>query len=527
VPLPPTSLLDLPGFAREIFVRNATRTLLVDTLATPAQTLTYADVHDRAAALAARWRAHGLGKGDRLAILLPNGATLACAYFACLMSGIVAVPVNPALAPREIGAVLGLSGAKRLLTVESLSGRLTEAPGPEVLPRLAPDEPPPDVEGERAPFEPFAGASADDLFLILFTSGTTSLPKGVVHTIGSILGNAATFNAVMGFGAGLRMLHIWPMAYSSGILNTLISPFMAEGSVVLVPAFDARSALAFWLPVTSHGVNTLWLSPTMAAALNAIDRDPNGPDYARRAITTVCCGTAPLAQATREQFEAKYGVPLMESFGLTETMILTGQSPRYNNRARSVGPALPGVEITLGAFTEGDEADGEAALGGEILVSTPHLMQGYVDPKTGGVDFLPPGTFFPTGDIGRFDGEGNLFITGRKKDLIIRGGQTISPAAVREVLLGLPMVEDAVVVGVHSEFYGEEVGAALILRRGVELSTARPVILQACRERLHAGAVPGVLLAVEKFPLGSTGKILGREVRAQLEAAVSAGRGRA
>jgi long-chain acyl-CoA synthetase len=98
---------------------------------------------------------------------------------------------------------------------------------------------------------------------------------------------------------------------------------------------------------------------------------------------------------------------------------------------------------------------------------------------------------------------------------------------VREVLLGLPMVEDAVVVGVHSEFYGEEVGAALILRRGVELSTARPVILQACRERLHAGAVPGVLLAVEKFPLGSTGKILGREVRAQLEAAVSAGRGRA
>jgi long-chain acyl-CoA synthetase len=527
VPLPPTSLLDLPGFAREIFVRNATRTFLVDTLAAPARVLTYADVHDRAAALAGRFLAFGLGRGDRLAILLPNGATLACTYFACLMSGVVAVPVNPALSPREIGAVLGLSGAKRLLTVDALAGRLTEAPAPDVLPRFGPDEAPPEGAATAgAPFEPFAGASADDLFLILFTSGTTSLPKGVVHTIGSILGNAATFNAVMGFGAGLRMLHIWPMAYSSGILNTLISPFMAEGSVVLVPAFDARSALAFWLPVMAHAVTTLWLSPTMAAALNAIDRDPNGPDYARRAIQTVCCGTAPLAQATREQFEAKYGVPLMESFGLTETMILTGQSPRYNNRPRSVGPALPGVEITIGAFKEGDESDGEAALGGEILVSTPHLMQGYVDPKTGGVDWLPPGTFFPTGDIGRFDGEGNLFITGRKKDLIIRGGQTISPAAVREVLLGLPMVQDAVVVGVHSAFYGEEVGAALILRSGVDLEAVRGSILQACRERLHAGAVPGVMISVPKFPLGSTGKILGREVKVMLEAAVAQGRGR-
>lgn len=517
VPMPPDSLLDLPGFAREVFLRNATRTFLVDTL--DGTQSTYAEFHDRAVALARRLRAGGLRKGDRIALVLPNGTTLASTYFACLMSGLVAVPVNPALSPREIGTILGLSGAKRLLTVDALSARLAEAPDADALPRERLDQPAAAPElGTSEPWEPFAGVSADDLFLILFTSGTTSLPKGVVHTVGSILGNAATFNAVMGFDATLRMLHVWPMGYSSGILNTLISPFMAEGSVVLCPPFDTRSALAFWLPVMAHKVNALWLSPTMAAALNAIDRDPNGLDYCRREIRTVCCGTAPLAQATREQFEAKYGVPLMESFGLTETMILTGQAARYANRPRSVGMALPGVEITIG-FPQGDEEG--APLGGEILVSTPHLMQGYVDPKTGDVDRLAPGTFFPTGDIGCFDAEGNLFITGRKKDLIIRGGQTISPAAVREVLLGLPMVEDAAVVGVSSAFYGEEVGAALILRPGFELAAVRGALLQACRERLHAGAVPSLFVALEKFPLGTTGKILNREIRVLLEAAAA------
>lgn len=525
-PLPgPESQLGLIGLVRDIFARNAERIFIIDTVSN--RNLRYADLWQCTSSAMAKFEELGLQRGDRVALLLPNGAPLAALYFACMLTGVVAVPINPILPSAEIDVILGIARVKRIFFSSATQVCLPERLRADVACVQAVSE------GHPAYGEPARGAPgtwlADERreprnrsfpelvpqqpFLILFTSGTTALPKGVVHSVESELGNAIEFNSAVGHTSEVRTYHCWSMTYSSGILNTLLSPFMAEGSVVLAPAFDARSSVVFWSKIMEHHVNALWLSPTMVASLNVLDRNPQGPVYARSNIRWASCGTAALPVPTRKTFENKYGIKLLESFGLTETLILSTQSPKYPQHDGSVGNPLPDVEIRI-SRAEGSEEH----LGGEILAATPHLMLGYLNSDTGDIEKIERGTFFPTGDIGHFSASGDLFITSRKKDLIIRGGQTISPAAIREVLLSLAPIEDAVVVGIPCEFYGEQVAAAIKLAPGKILEEVKENIVQACRERLHPASVPTKLLEVPGFPLGVTGKVLIREVRRMFEA---------
>jgi acyl-CoA synthetase (AMP-forming)/AMP-acid ligase II len=524
------SSLDLIGHAAQIFRNNADRDLIIDVRS--GKSWTYGEVFNLARQIAGGLITNGAVRGDRIALLLPNGVPLAASYFACLMSGLVAVPINPALTAKEIGTVLDLSRAKLLIVANGTVARLTDVHQERIAKKVLLVRE--DVGGFEAndTFEgtwidatdtkladwgvPFSDCQSDTPFLILFTSGTTALPKGVVHSARSELGNAVAFNAAMGFDQNSRFLHVWPMAYSSGILNTFLSPFMAEGTVVLAEQFDARTALGFWNTVIDYRVNTLWLSPTMIASLLTIDRDTRGPSYCKEYIRTVCCGTAALPLAVKQKFEQRYGVELFESYGLTELLILTANVPRYPRRDRSVGCALPGIDIRIGRPEGDDVLD---ALGGEVLARTPYAMVGYVNSLTGAVDAIDTDAYFPTGDIGRLDADGNLSITGRKKDLIVRGGQTISPAAVREVLLAAEGVEDAYVVGLPHSFYGEEVAAAVRLKAGVRFEDVKSATIEHCRKELNAGAVPTVLAELNQFPLGSTGKVLAREIAAFLVSA--------
>jgi acyl-CoA synthetase (AMP-forming)/AMP-acid ligase II len=515
---------DMLALVESIFARNANRTFLIDTASQ--RTLSYGELHGIALSIAGELRAQGLAKGDRVALLLPNGYPLVAFYFACMMAGIIAVPINPSLSAHEIGTILDLADPAKIFYSAATADRITDkvvTPRIRIFGNTVADSHGSTLDlpgaetvawdmnalSAHSDIVPFADVSAEDFFLLLFTSGTTAMPKGVALSIAAELGNAVAFNTTVGFDRDARFYHVWPMAYSSGVLNTLFSPFMAEGSVVLANPFDARSSLTFWQPAMAHQADVLWLSPTMMASLLALDRDPRGPAYCREYIRTVCCGTAALPLPVKRNFEAKYGVEVMESYGLTELLIIAGEKHRYQKRDRSVGTALPGVEIRI-ARPDEEDADG---IGGEILVSTPYAMLGYWDPKLKAVQPLEAGSFFPTGDVGRLDADGNLYITGRKKDLIIRGGVNVSPSAVREILLASPSVEDAVVVGMPNDFYGEEVVAAVILQTGFEIEKERPKILGICRNRLQPASVPTRVVALESFPKGATGKILVNEVK--------------
>lgn len=517
-----TGELDITGLIADIFRRNQHNTFIIDHI--NGSNWTYGQFQQAAQSAALHLQNLGLQKGDRIATLLPNGIPLAAIYFASLLTGIISVPINPDLPPSEVEQIIRLSRVQHLVIDASITSMdpnqtpsLHELSQTQVFSPypIGTREPTtaqshtwsPEISASQETRFPLVTTRPNDIFLILFTSGTTSIPKGVAHTLASELGNAIAYNAAVGLNSESRVCHLWPMAYSSGILNTLLSPFIAEASVVLVPPFNARSVLSFWQPILQHQINTLWLSPTMITALLTIDRDQTGIDYCRRNMRLIACGTAPLPESIRQKFHKKYGKPLMESYGLTETLILTTQMPRFSDH-HSAGKALTGVDIRI---AREDELSLQS--GGEILVNTPYAMYGYLAPETGEIQWNPPGSYFSTGDLGHFDADGNLHITGRKKDLIIRGGQTISPASVRDALLASASVEEAVVVGLPNSFYGEEVAAAIKLRPGVNLKEVQRDIIAECTRRLHPSSVPTVLHAVTDFPLGSSGKILSHKVK--------------
>ncbi len=520
----------LPQRIAAVFADNRDRTFLIESMTN--RSWTYGEFHEWALRAASMLRASGVKKGDHVALLLANSAEFAAMYFGCLFIGAVAVPVNQALHPDEIRYILSHCGSRLLLfsrCTRALLLQVTEGLNlRQVRVTLGQEQSfhPEDIQEswsyETAAVDPslvpLDGVSDDAPLIVLFTSGTTGRPKGLVHAVRSEFGNAVAFNSAMGLGRDDRFLHIWPMAYSTGYLNTMLAPFMAGGSVVLSTAFTAQTILAFWKPVIKHGANALWLSPTMAASLVRMDRDGAGIDYCRAHIRTVCVGMAPFAQKLKKEFEAKYGVEALESYGLSELLIIAANVPAHPRREGSVGRLLPGVE-----FSTADAGDASGAGGAsEILVRTPFSMNGYLDPDTGRVEALEADGWFRTGDIGHMDAGGNLYITGRKKDLIIRGGQNLSPVGIREVLLNHPVVDDAVVVGIPHDFYGEEVVAALRLKGEAKLPDERSSILQYCRRFLSQAAVPTQMLQVDEFPTGPTGKILTREVRSRVIASLAA-----
>jgi long-chain acyl-CoA synthetase len=505
--------LDLLSQVIERVEKDADRTFLIDSLAE--RTFSYAEFDALARDLASTLRARGVGHGDRVAILLENSAEFAVLYFACLYLGAVAVPINTQLHREEIDLILRIAGA-RLIAHSEKSRDLFDAVAMEkggASLFLIEEGVDAGTTGwgasGRGPaadpdWRPLQGVKPTDLFSITFTSGTTSAPKGVAHRIESLLGNANWIHETLALGGEARMLHVFNMAYMAGFLNTLLCPFMAGGSVVLARAFDARTLLRFWEPAIAHGANALWLAPTMLTALLRFDRNPAGAEFSREHVKTVCVGTAPLPSSTKREFEDRYGVTVLESYGLSELLLLTSNSSRHPIAAGSVGRPLAEVEIKI------VDADGKAldrGEDGEILVRTPQVMSGYIDSESREMVALDPVEWFPSGDIGHMSEAGDLFITGRKKDLIIRGGMNISPRRIEDVLLEHPAVSEASVVGVEHEFYGEEVVAAVRLLSGHRLDDVRPELESVCKSHLSALSMPNRFVEVSEFPMSVTGKI--------------------
>lgn len=475
---------------------------------------TYGAFVGQVRALADHLSSAGLRRGDRLAIVLASSPELAALYFACLHLGLVAMPVNPALSARDLDAIL--CGSRPTAVACS---RSTEALLPVALRARVPsirlhEEGGADgwrlVEGGPTPSSAFEDVVAEATLSVHFTSGTTSVPKGVAHRAGSLLQAALTFGRHVGIDPECRFHHVLPMSYMAGFLNLLLCPFMAGGSVVVDGAWTPQRLLTFWQAPMRHGVTALWLVPTMMAALLKVDRATAAPAFCRESVRLLCVGTAPLPEVVQEAFLARYGLRSLESYGLSETLFLTSNRPDAPHRSGSVGTALEGVELSIR-----DDAGEALAAGvdGEVWARTPWDLVGYLDYETGAAQERAPGTWFPTGDLGHVDADGWLFITGRKKDLIIRGGTNVSPRAVEEALLRHAAIADAAVVGVPHPVLGEEVVAVVVLRPGAPAKDPLADVLRWCRDELAVAAVPSRFLTVDALPTSSTGKVMKATLR--------------
>lgn len=292
----------------------------------------------------------------------------------------------------------------------------------------------------------------DKLFLLTFTSGSTGTPKGVMHSFNNLVLSAMAFKSKFNFGKENIFYHNLPMAYMAGILNLVILPFISTSKIVLGERFSISSIMRFWDIPIKYSVNTFWFIPTIITLLLRLDRGQDGLNYASNSKIVGCVGTAPLNVKAKRSFEEKYNIPLYESYGLSETLFVATNYPEEQEPEGSVGELLDGVELD---FRED----------GEIVINVPWMFLGYLNVQTD--DCFEKGKFI-SGDFGIVSKNNLLTITGRKKDLIIRGGTNISPKRIEDFVNNkFDIFEESVILGMEDMSLGEKIVCFFVPRKGV------------------------------------------------------------
>lgn len=440
-------------------------------------------------------QAHGLGKGSVFAAYSPNRPELMLCYYAAARIGAIFVPVNPNLTPAEVAYVYRHSGAALLFHEESV-GELAKGALPDGV--LLP------IEGLRAPVTdipqlPCAEIGLEDEFLIIYTSGTTGTPKAIVLDHGAQTNGPRALAEMWGLTSEDTTLVALPLGYLYGLSTAAAAGLQTGGKVVILRRFHPRDVLDSLVTqgaAVYHGVPTMFSMMLEYCEQRDLDVD-------LRQVRVLVSAGAPLAPEVRQRFSRRFGAELQNYYAMTESTPVFG---KLAAEARplpegAVGKAAPGLAVRIVRPDGSDCAEGEA---GEILVRAAATMRRYLNaPEQTAASFV--GDLFRTGDLGRKDAEGNFYITGRIKDIIIRGGANISPAEVEEVLVTHPAVQDAAVVGAPDRIFGEAPVAFIVLRVGMQ-ATAEELEIHAC-QTLSDFKVPKRYVFETAFPIGKTGKI--------------------
>ena len=475
--------------------RHAERPLLID--GASGRTLTYADVADRAGALAGTLHAQGVRGGDRVAVAMPNSVELGVFYVAGLLGGWVSVPLTGGLGRRGLRAALSRTRPRVVVVGERPDpALLAVASELGVVPLDLSDVSPYDGD---AGTDPPAPLSVEDLASIHITSGSTGTPRAVGHRLGDFLGNAARVCQTWDLDESHRFHSTLPMTYMAGYYNLLLLPLSMGASVVIDRSFDSRSVLDFWRVPREREADVLWLVPTIIAMLLKVDRGPDGRAWVRERVRHVACGTAPLDPELRSRFEETYGVPVHDSYGLSETLLATASTPRRPAAARSVGAPLPGIDVRIES-------------NGAVLIRSPDTMLGYLDAASpnGSLRFSPPTDadgWFNTGDLGDIGVDGQLRITGREKDIVIRGGVNVSSVEVENALRGVAGAEAVAVVGVPHDLLGEQLAAVVSLPDVAGFAGVEEQLRVRARATLEDSRQPDVYVHIDHMPVTSTGKV--------------------
>ncbi len=488
--------------------------------------LTYAQVDAAANQVAHLLVARGVAPGDKVALTCPNTPHFPIAYYGILKAGAVVVPLNVLLKGREVAYHLDdcdarvylcfqgtpelpmgaeghagfqqVDGCEHFLVITADPAAPSPIEGTETLAQALRDQP---ATATSALTEP------TDSAVILYTSGTTGQPKGAELSHANLVLNALT--CVQVFGAppgGDRHLVTLPLFHSFGSTVQLNAGFATGSTLVLLPRFDAAQALAL---LEREQITFFAGVPTMYwGLLGALTEDV---DVARIAATLriATAGGASLPVEILREFEERFGVAVLEGYGLSETApVATFNQLDRPAKPGSIGYPIWGVEVKL-VDPEGGDLEGGPDVVGEIAVRGHNVMKGYYDRPEATAEVLRDG-WFRTGDLARRDEDGYYYIVDRAKDMIIRGGFNVYPREVEEVLLTHDAVSLVAVVGVPHEALGEEVKAYVIRRPGAEVTEEELVAW--CREQMASYKYPRTVEFRDSLPMTATGKILKREL---------------
>lgn len=470
----------------------------------------FGELHDRVLRLASGLEAAGVGTGDRVALMADNGLVFFDVYLAVAYLGAAAVPLNTQLTDPELSFIL--SNAEPILTVATGSyverlkaigatGPVIDADGDSYASLLASE-----------PFTDLDRAAENETALIIYTSGTTGRPKGVCLTQRGLAFNGLTMALVQRFRPDDVFLSTTPLYHAA--TGTRVCSMLADGQThVVLRSFSPES---FFAAVAEHRVTISILVP---AQLRRILGHPGFADADLSSLRLIVYGAAPTAGPLIKQAYERFGCGLYQGYGISECVTnLTGLLPEDHDLAMagrpelldSCGRVVPGVRIELHDENGTEVAPGEV---GEIWVKSEKVMAGYWRNPDQTAEALVDG-WLRTGDLGRMDGDGYLYIVGRSKDMLISGGVNIYPSEIEAVLYDHPAVADAAVVGRPDPEWGERPVAFVELRPEESLDG----LADWCAERLAKIKVPDEFIAVDSFPRTVTGKIRKIELREHLAA---------
>ena len=492
---------------REAYVDSHTR-----------ERLTFRQLNARGNQLVSSLVKAGLQKGERVGLLLMNSAEFMEAYFALAKAGAVVVPLNWRLVPDELEFILKDSGTQRLIyghefvdTVVELQGRGDRTPirqwlqvadinGPSTPAWFAEDYAA--FRNAGQPAEPELGARGDDMLYIMYTSGTTGLPKGVVHSHGTAIWGVLTISANAEFHAADRYLAALPMFHVGALTPLAVNVYRGATSIVM-RAFDPLLA---WQLIDREQITTGLAVPAM---LNFMLQVPDFGRFKYSQLRWMMTGAAPVpVQLMQRYFDM--GVQILQVYGLTESCgpacLMDGE-----NALRKVGSTGKSFFHTEVQLVREDGEVCKAGEAGEVLVRGPHVMIEYWNRPEATAETLRDG-WLHTGDVAVADDEGFIYIQDRIKDMVISGGENVYPAEIEAVLMTHPDIVEAGVIGQPSERWGES-PFAIVVRRRPDL-TERDVI-EFCRGKLAAFKQPKGVAFIDVIPRNPSGKILKRILREQ------------
>ena len=495
----------LPHVLADAATRHPARTLL----SFEGRSTSYAAFAAHVRAAAGTLRAWGLRPGERVALYLGSTPSYLVAYLATLWCGAAVVPANTRYREAELGHLLRDAGV-RLLVTDREGGAVaaaTRATTPEldavVTLSGVPDEdgraweslaPTPAIRRSADP-----AARHDELALVAYTSGTTGRSKGAMLTHGNLLANARAVGRAWRWSADDHLLLSLPLFHIHGLGVGFHGTLVHGAALTLHRRFDAAAVLA----ALEEGPATLFFGvPTMYTRLL---RESGDRPRRLAGLRLLVSGSAPLAVDTLERVERVFGQRILERYGMTETVMLTGNPYAGPRKAGTVGVPFEGVELRLAAATpEGG--------GAEVQVRGPSVTRGYWNDAAATAAAFTPDGWFRTGDLGELDADGYLTLSGRARELIISGGFNVYPREIEETIASLPGVREVAVVGLPDPDLGERVAAAIVVDPngpGVD----EEGVTAHCRRRLAGFKAPRTIAFVDELPRNAMGKVLHRELR--------------
>jgi len=437
----------------------------------------------------------------RVGLLLPPGVGFVASFYATLLAGKTAVPINYLLGDKEIGHIIKDSDIDTVLTAPFFIPRLNDLPLKVIdLTQLPKD--PPKIEPQ------LPSPSPDDVAVLLYTSGSTGLPKGVLLTYNNL---QSDLDAAIEY-AQLKTKHVFlgiiPLFHSFGITAMMLAPIQLGATVVYIARF---SPVATIKALREHKASIVFGTPSMFAAIARL-KDAGPEDF--KSIYAIITGGEPLPAALRETFQQRFNIPLYEGYGLTETSPVIAINAPAKNRPGSVGGMVPGATARIT-----DDAGNELPRGqiGEIWLKGPMIMKGYHNLPKETAEALTADGHFKTGDLGRLDEDGFLYITGRKKEMIIVAGEKAYPREIEDILLRHPAVHEAAVLGKKDPGRGEAIVAFVTAKEGKTIA-ADELRSFARDQGLAQWKVPREIFVVDDLPRSPTGKVLKRELAQRVNA---------